>query len=62
MINGSVPRWRSVTSGVLQTSVQALMFFSIFISYIDSGIECALNKSVEDTQIRNAVNTCKRKE
>jgi len=46
-INGLVSKRRSVTSGALQ----ALVLFNFFISDIDSGIECTLSKSVDDTKL-----------
>ena len=48
--NNSMSRWRSATGGVLQRPVPGLMISNIFISDVDSGIECTLNKFAEDTK------------
>jgi len=48
---GSVSGWRSVANGVHQRLVLGWIPFNIFINDIDSGVECTLNKFVDDTGV-----------
>lgn len=58
-LGGITSGWRSVTSVILQGSIEGTVLFNVFISDLDAGLEGVLNKFADGNKLGGAVDSHK---
>ncbi|GAB0209929.1 mitochondrial enolase superfamily member 1 [Grus japonensis] len=56
VVNGSMSKWRTATSGIPQGSVLGPALFNIFVGNLDNGIECVPSKFANAIKLCGMVN------
>lgn len=55
--NGVTTGWWPVSSGVPQGSILGSVLLNVFITDLNAGLKCILSNSIDDTELREAVDS-----